>query len=217
MSEYQRAYRKFHSSETALLRVQNDILASLDSGYSNALLLDLSAAFDTIDHNILLPCLKHWFGISSSALSSLSSFLANRFQTIVAFNFKSQRVLLEFGILQGSFLRPRELYSSVHHSTPLYHLQILWHPYSNFYADDTQIYISFSLENASFAVSVIESCIKDVSSWLVANKLSGNSNKTEYLLFNSINIYPQVISINLDSDIIFPIYSAKKSRCFVLV
>ena len=72
MSEYQSTYRKFHSSETALLRVQNDILVSLDSGFSTALLLDLSATFNTIDHNILLHCLKHWFGITSYALSSLS-------------------------------------------------------------------------------------------------------------------------------------------------
>ena len=72
MSEYQSAYRKFHSSKTALLRIQNDILVSLDSGHSTALLLlDLSATFETIDYNILLHRLKHWFGISSSALSSL--------------------------------------------------------------------------------------------------------------------------------------------------
>ena len=92
MSEYQSAYRKFHSSETALglLRVQNDILVSLDSGHFTALLLlDLSAAFDTIDHNILLHHLKYWFGITPSAISSLSSFFINRFQTVVASNSKS--------------------------------------------------------------------------------------------------------------------------------
>ena len=67
MSKLQSAYRKFHSSETALLYVQNDILASLDAGYSTALLLlDLSAAFDTIDHSILTHRLQHWFGISST-------------------------------------------------------------------------------------------------------------------------------------------------------
>ena len=100
MSAYQSAYRKFHSSETALLRVQNDILVSLDPGHSTALLLfDLSAAFDIIDHNILLHCLKHWFGIiTSCALSSLSLFLTNRFQTVVASTSKSQPVPLEFGI-----------------------------------------------------------------------------------------------------------------------
>ena len=102
MSEYQSTHRKFYSSETALLRVQNDILVSLDSGYSTALLLlDLSAAFDAIDHNILLHRLKHWFGITSFALSSL---LTNRFQTVVTSNSKSQPVVLEFGIPQGSIL-----------------------------------------------------------------------------------------------------------------
>ena len=65
MSKLQSAYRKFHSSETALLYVQNDILSSLDAGHSTALLLlDLSAAFDTIDHSILTHRLQHWFGIS---------------------------------------------------------------------------------------------------------------------------------------------------------
>jgi hypothetical protein len=208
MPEYQSAYRKFHSSETALLRVQNDILVSSDSGHSTALLLlDLSAAFDTIDHNILLHRLQHWFGISSSALSLLSSFLSNRFQTVVASNSKSQPVLLEFGVPQGSVLGPL-IYSL--YTTPL-HSIISKYPgiRCHFYADDTQIYISFSPEHASSAMSIIESCIKDVFSWLVANKLSANPNKTEYLLFNSKNLNPQVININLDSSIISPSYSAK--------
>ena len=64
--------------------------------------------------------------------------------------------------------------------------------------------ISFDPEHASSAVSIIESCIKDVFSWLVANKLSATPNKTEYLLFNSRNINLQIININLDSDVISP-------------
>ena len=77
MTEYQSAYRKFHSSETAFLRVQNDILVSLDPGHSNALhLLDLSAAFDTIDYTILCHSLQHWFGTSSSALLLFLLFLS---------------------------------------------------------------------------------------------------------------------------------------------
>ena len=177
MSEYQSAYRKFYSSETALLRGQNDILISLDSSHSTALLLDLSAAFDTIDRNILIYCLKNWFGITSSALSSLSSFLTNRFQTVVASNSKLQAVLLEIGILQGNALGPLlySLYTTSLHSiiskySGICHL---------FYADNTQIYISFSLEHASSAISIIESCIKNVFSWLVANKLSVNVYTTE--------------------------------------
>ena len=64
-------------------------------------------------------------------------------------------------------------------------------------------------EHASSAISIIESNIKDVFYWLVANMLSANPNKTEYLLFNSRNINLQVTNINLDSDIISPSYSAK--------
>ena len=121
-SEYQSAYRKFHPSETALFRVQNDILVSLDSGLYIVLLLNLSTAFDTIDHNILLHRLKHWFGNSFSVLSSLSSFLTNRFQTVVASNSKSPPVLLEFVIPQGSMHLRAFTLLSVHHPTPFYHL-----------------------------------------------------------------------------------------------
>ena len=85
--------------------VQNDILASLDAGHSTALLLlDLSAAFDTIDHSILTHRLQHWFGISSTAFNLLSSFLSDRFQTVITPASKSNPVLLEYGVPQGSVL-----------------------------------------------------------------------------------------------------------------
>ena len=58
----------------------------------------------------------------------------------------------------------------------------------HFYADNTQIYLSFSPELASSAFSTIESCIRDVFSWMISNKLSVNPNKTEYLLFNPNNL-----------------------------
>ena len=155
MSKLQSAYRKFHSSETALLCVQNDILASLDAGHSAALLLlDLSAAFDTIDHSILTYRLQHWFGISSTALNLLSSFLSDRFQTVITPTSKSNPVLLEYGVPQGSVLGPL-LYSL--YTTPL-HSIISKYPglRCHFYADDTQIYLSFSPELASSAFTSIE-------------------------------------------------------------
>ena len=130
MSAYQSVCRKFHSPETTLLRVQNDILISLDSGHFTALLLlDLSAAFDTTDYNILLHRLQHWFGISSSALLFLSSFLSNRFLTVLASNSKSQPILLEFRCSTWQCFRAFPLFT-VHYPTLFYHLQIPWHPFS---------------------------------------------------------------------------------------
>ena len=67
---FQSAYKKLHSTETALLRVQNDILRAIDSRRSVLLvLLDLSAVFDIVYHSILLQRLSHRFGIKSKALS----------------------------------------------------------------------------------------------------------------------------------------------------
>ena len=67
---FQSACKKLHSTETTLLRVQNDILRAIDSRRSVLLvLLDLSAAFDTVDHFILLQRLSHRFGIKSKTLS----------------------------------------------------------------------------------------------------------------------------------------------------
>ena len=136
MSNFQSAYRKFHSYETAHLRVQNDIFVLLDFGrFTALLLLDLSAAFDTIDHSFLLNRLKNWFGVSSNALNLLSSFLSGRSQDVVTSNVKLQSNLLEYGILQGSVLGPL-LYSL--YTTPLLSI-ISNHPglQCHFYAGDT--------------------------------------------------------------------------------
>ena len=99
---YQSAYRKFHSTETALLRIHNDILSSMDDGRVTALtLLDLSAAFDTIDHTILLRRLGDWFGVSGKALDWFESYLTGRGQRIELGNCLSSRSDLSFGVPQG--------------------------------------------------------------------------------------------------------------------
>ena len=98
--------------------VQNDIIALLDARHSTALLLlDLSTAFNTVDHSILTHRLQHWFGISSAALDLLSSFLPDRSQTVITTASKSIPVLLDYGVPQGSVLGAL-LYSL--YTTPLY-------------------------------------------------------------------------------------------------
>ena len=81
--QMQSAYRQNHSTETALLKVHSDIMSAVDNGCVVVLvLLDLTAAFDTIDHAILLSRLRHRFGVTGAALDWLRSYLANRKQLV---------------------------------------------------------------------------------------------------------------------------------------
>ena len=104
-SPLQSAYKPHHSTGTALLKIVNDLLTALDNGKSCFLtLLDLSAAFDTIDHNILLHRLEHTFGISDSALSLFRSYLSDRTQIVTVNGLRSDETLLSLGVPQGSVL-----------------------------------------------------------------------------------------------------------------
>ena len=98
----QSAYRAQHSTKTALLKVMNDILNDCDSGNVSLLnLLDLLAAFDTIDHSILLQRLEITFGVSGTALEWFKSYLSNRHQSVVIKGKKSSDHLLKYGAPQG--------------------------------------------------------------------------------------------------------------------
>ena len=93
----QSAYRDKHSTETALIKVQNDILSALDAGSSSILLMfDLSAAFDTIDHDILLSRLCNVYGITGDALDWFRSYLTGRIQRVVIEDSVSVDQELEF-------------------------------------------------------------------------------------------------------------------------
>ena len=82
VNNFQSAYKEGHSTETALLKIKDDIHLSLSEGKPSALvLLDLSAAFNTIDHSLLLNRLSSWFGVSSNVLKWFSSYISNRCQS----------------------------------------------------------------------------------------------------------------------------------------
>ena len=109
-NDYQSAYRKSFSTEIALPKIHKDILSSMDDGRVTALtLLDPSAAFDTIDHTILLRRLGNWFGVSGKALDWFKSYLTGRSQRITLGNCLSSRSDLSFGVPQGSVLGPLHL------------------------------------------------------------------------------------------------------------
>ena len=104
---FQSVYRMGHSTEAALTRIHNDILLTIDDNSCVMLvLLDLFAAFDTVDHDILLGRLEHRFGITRKALSWLTSYLTDRSQFVKVANEHSTIRNLLCGVPQGSVLDP---------------------------------------------------------------------------------------------------------------
>lgn len=181
---FQSAYRSNHSTETALLKVKNDIHINLASGKITALvLLDLSAAFDTIDHGLLLSRLKSYFHIGGTVLNWVQSYLQNRTQSVKIHDFMSDKQPLRYGVPQGSVLGPLlfTMYmtplADIFHSFPLVCHHI--------YADDTQVYIGFSSKNAIEALEQLTTCLSHVQLWMADNLLKLNPDKTEFILFGT--------------------------------
>ena len=149
---------------------------------SALVLLDLSAAFDTIDHNILLSRLNSCFGISNTAHSMLASYLSQRSQSVAIDHSFSLNLALLRGVPQGSVLGPL-LFTL--YTTPLSHLLADSSEQFHFYADDTQIYLSFSSTDSVEALAKLTSTLDQVHSWFCANRLVVNPSKTEYLLIGT--------------------------------
>ena len=182
-NQYQSAYRKFHSTETALLKIHSDILASMDAGKVTALtLLDLSAAFDTIDHTILLRRLDDWFGVTGKALNWFKSYLTGRCQRIKIGDCLSSKADLKFGVPQGSVLGPL-LFTL--YTTPLSSMIFEHAIPHHLYADDSQLYVSFASGDSAAALNGLQSCLASVQSWMSTNKLKLNPDKTEFLLIGN--------------------------------
>ena len=104
---FRSGFRTRHSTEWAILKVQSDILLSLDSKQPVQLvILDLTAAFDTVDHAVLLTHLTHQVGLQGPVLQWFKSFLAGRSFSVMINDLSSSSVPLSYGVPQGSILGP---------------------------------------------------------------------------------------------------------------
>ena len=187
LHEYlQSAYKPGHSTETALVKVQNDILTSIDQhGIVILILLDLSAAFDTIDHDVLFSRMESTLGITGPALEWFRSYLGDRTLRVqIDDSFSASQEIL-WSVPQGSVLGP--LLFLIY----LLPLGILIRKHGlelHAYADDTQLYISIKPINQSVVdegVAKLENCLTDIYTWMSQNKLKLNADKTEVLVMGT--------------------------------
>ena len=205
---FQSAYKAGHSTETALARVLNDMLRSIDERRVTILvLLDLSAAFDTVVYDILLHRLCHRFGVTGRALDWFRSYLTSRSERVTVNGTCSQEHIITCGVPQGSVLG---LILFLAYVSPLGDVIRKYGLDFHFFADDSQIYLSFESGDPlkqEIAFETINCAISDTRSWMAANFMMMNDDKTELAIFGNrqqLNKLEHPLSIISGEELFFP-------------
>jgi len=144
--------------------------------------LDLSAAFDTIDHSILLSRLNTSFGLTGTVYSWLKSYLTDRYQTVQIGQHSSTPTLCTSGVPQGSVLGP--LLFTIF-TSPVSNIASLHNVHQHQYADDTQLFISLSPTLFSAEISNLSGCLSALNSWFCINGLALNPDKSDAIVLET--------------------------------
>ena len=179
---FQHGYKKMHSTETLLLRLVDDILTGYENNSATVLvLLDLSAAFDTVDLKKLLYILENEMGIKDTASKWFQSFLIGRTQRVRINQTLSESLNVSFGVPQGSVLGP-VLFNIYIRS--LYNIIVSAGFSTSGYADDNNARKTFALSfQYNIITNQVPALIGQISTWMNAFFLKINPDKTEIILF----------------------------------
>ena len=186
----------------------------LDRGDMAILLMfDLSAAFDTIDHSIMLQRLQQMFGVVGEALDWIRSHLTRRTQRVDVKGAKSEPKVLTYALPQASVLGPQgyPLYSKLIRNIVRAH-GLEYHCY----ADDSQIYIVIKRSTITDTISRVEACVSDIQQWMEKNLLKLKEEKTEVLLISSKRKQHLLkdITLTFGDSIIEPSSKVKNLGCW---
>lgn len=183
LHDFQSAYRQHHSTESAVTKVLSDIYKAADDGLCTVLcMLDLSAAFDSVDHDLLLCKLSANLGIRDNVLKWFKSYLADRYQRVTFQGEESVFVKMSSGVPQGSVLGPILF---LLYSGEVLDLILSHGLFVHAYADDLQIYGHADRKSIADLKSMISSCVSSVHDWMCSNRLKLNPSKTEVILLGS--------------------------------
>ena len=203
--EYQSAYKTLHSTETAMLRVKHDIVGALDRNHAMVfVMLNLSAAFDTIDHAHLFKLLQDEYGVRGTALAWFRTYMEDRTYRVQIDSTTSEHIPLQCGVPQGSVLGPVifTLYTTTMQRIFRRH-GVHYHKY----ADDIQLYASYNPAvpgDQAETVRQLTDCIREVRRWMTLRMLKLNDDKSEMIIFiskHNLKLYG-VCSRNIGADII---------------
>ena len=145
------------------------------------LLLDLSAAFDTVDHNIPLDRLENWVGLSGTTQYWFKSYLNKRDYFVSIGDYTSEWMKMTSGVPQGSILGPL-LFNT--YMLPLAQIMENNEICYRSYADDTQIYITITPGDYN-PIHTLSRCIEQINDWMCQSFLQSNKDETEIIVFGS--------------------------------
>ena len=195
--KHQYGFRPKFSTNHTLINITESIRDALDKGnFACGVFVDFQKAFDTVNHSILLDKLSH-YGVRGPTLAWFKSYISNRKQFVSVLGFDSKKLTMKHGVPQGSVLGPllfliyiNDLHRSITHSTTYK------------FADDTNLLL---IDKSTKSLEAkMNKDLKGLYKWLLANKISLNTAKTELIIFRKPSVTRPHLKLSINGSRIYP-------------